>query len=356
INNGNLTIAGQTAPGGGIQISGQLTGNSLLNIYASNVVVQYLKLRHGYGSGTVTQDGDCIGAYGKNIMIDHCTVMWTTDENTSSWAVSANQINNVTWSWCLLAEPMLSHPTNLLTGGNTSTIADGMVNLDAHHCLFSNSSHRNPLVMIKSFRFVNNIVYNWKYRATHMSGGANVDIIGNLYKAGPITPSTSNYEICAYPLSQGEGQAAFGSPSIYAVGNQGPHVSNPASDNWVMVRETNSENGSNPTVGPLSTTYKRTTPMAALPYPIPVTAVGSLAAAIIPTVGASRRLDANGAWVANRDAVDTRLINEYNAGTGILPAHEDDVGGFPVIASGTAYADTDQDGMADAWEMAQFGN
>ncbi|MDP3070204.1 MAG: LamG-like jellyroll fold domain-containing protein, partial [Opitutaceae bacterium] len=47
---------------------------------------------------------------------------------------------------------------------------------------------------------------------------------------------------------------------------------------------------------------------------------------------------------------------EYNAGTGILPAHEDDVGGFPVIASGTAYADTDQDGMADAWEMAQFGN
>jgi hypothetical protein len=33
-----------------------------------------------------------------------------------------------------------------------------------------------------------------------------------------------------------------------------------------------------------------------------------------------------------------------------------DVGGWPKLDRGTTYADTDHDGMADAWEQAHFGN
>lgn len=51
----------------------------------------------------------------------------------------------------------------------------------------------------------------------------------------------------------------------------------------------------------------------------------------MPIVGASRRLDCNGNWVANRDAVDVRLINQYktNMGNNFVVASETEVGGIP---------------------------
>jgi hypothetical protein len=59
-----------------------------------------------------------------------------------------------------------------------------------------------------------------------------------------------------------------------------------------------------------------------------------------------------GNWVSSRDAVDARIIQEYKDNKGIIPITENDVGGFPTIADGTPCADTDHDGMPDAWEDA----
>jgi hypothetical protein len=67
-------------------------------------------------------------------------------------------------------------------------------------------------------------------------------------------------------------------------------------------------------------------------------------------VGASHRLNERGEWVPNRDAVDSRLINEYRTGAGRLRFDEYDAGGFPTISSGAPYTDQDHDGMADVWE------
>ena len=141
-----------------------------------------------------------------------------------------------------------------------------------------------------------------------------------------------------------------GNSSLYVAGNIGPNNANPVNDNWVMVREITDENGD--TVGALSTKYRRATPLPALPVPITVDPVNTLEAVMLPTVGASQRLDCLGNWVPNRDAVDTRIINEYNTSRGIIPATENDVGGFPVIANGTPCPDSDHDGMPDAWEQA----
>ncbi len=90
------------------------------------------------------------------------------------------------------------------------------------------------------------------------------------------------------------------------------------------------------------------------PQQIPITVddVNHLEDHLFSTVGASQRLDCNGNWVPNRDAVDTRLINEYKAGTGIIPTSETQVGGFPTIDPGSACADSDHDGIPDAWEIA----
>jgi hypothetical protein len=117
-----------------------------------------------------------------------------------------------------------------------------------------------------------------------------------------------------------------------------------------MVRQISSEGGSE--LGPLSTQYKRTSPLPKLPFPITVHPANELETVILPTVGASRRLDCMGNWVSNRDAVDTRIIQEYHTNKGIIPTTEDDVGGFPVIAGGTPCVDSDGDGMPDDWEVA----
>jgi hypothetical protein len=74
---------------------------------------------------------------------------------------------------------------------------------------------------------------------------------------------------------------------------------------------------------------------------------------MLADVGASRRLDQDGNWVPNRDAVDERLVREYRTGTGKLVYDVNDVGGFPAIPAGTPYADTDRDGMPDAWEKTR---
>jgi hypothetical protein len=54
----------------------------------------------------------------------------------------------------------------------------------------------------------------------------------------------------------------------------------------------------------------------------------------------------------SRDAVDTRLINHYNAGDGTLSETRT----YPTIANGTAVTDTDNDGMKDSWETSNFGD
>ena len=52
---------------------------------------------------------------------------------------------------------------------------------------------------------------------------------------------------------------------------------------------------------------------------------------------------------------NSRRIEQLRTNTGIsaLPVKEDDVGGFPTIAGGTACADADHDGMPDVWERAR---
>jgi hypothetical protein len=88
-------------------------------------------------------------------------------------------------------------------------------------------------------------------------------------------------------------------------------------------------------------------------HPITIHAAGQLEAVLLPDVGASRRLDEAGRWVSNRDAVDERLIREYRSGTGKLIGSVEEGGGFPAIAKGIPYPDSDADGMSDVWEKSR---
>ena len=340
-----LTIAGQTAPGGGIQISGKNSGDNIFWIQTHDVIIRFMRLRHGYNVNS-NQSGDPVGVYYENNIIDHCTLMWGADQNTSAWG-NYGPLNRVTWSWNIIAEPLSAHPVNFLMGSDTVSNSTNMTDLDAHHNLLANSSHRNPQINIKSFRFVNNIVYNWFNRASYVGGGILADFIGNIYKVGPLLLlaqlAISGHEITTDASKYVNDNCPLGAPSIYVINNKGPFNTNPSNDNWSMVWETG-------IMDTLSTAYRRIIPMLTLPFPIPIDSTNNLETLLLSTVGASQRLDCLGNWVNNRDSCDIRIINEYNSGSGIVPTTENDVGGFPMIAGGSPCPDTDHDGMPDAWE------
>jgi hypothetical protein len=344
--NSYLTVAGQTAPGGGIEISAKNISGSVVEVHAHDVIWRYTRLRVGYTANQLKDGFDIIGS-AHDVIFDHNSESWTTNENLAVWGRTASQYS-VTWSWNIIAEPLANHPTNLITGADTHALADEMMNLDAHHNLLMNVNHRNPLWKHKSGRWVNNVIYNWAFRATQLGGGISADLIGNLYKPGPLTP-TRIHEVSVYQNYPGNTTTPDGDPSIYISANQGPS-SGPNGNNWNMVYEAAKENGDE--IGQLSTRFRRLSPMPVAGVAIVVDPVADLEALILPTVGASQRLNCNGNWVTNRDSVDIRLVNEYRTGKGIIATTEDDVGGFPSVEVGTPCTDSDHDGIPDVWETA----
>jgi hypothetical protein len=354
-----LTIAGQTAPGGGILITnkGSVTP-TLLGVSTHDVIVQYIRFRNAYNiacsDAAKSECGSTSAIYsgGYNVVLDHNSYSWNQDEGIGIWDATAyrSRVKNITISSNLLAEGLLGHSTGIVVGGDAvKGLVQQMTDIDIHHNLTMNNSHRNPLLMNKSSRIVNNIYYNQDYYTNQVGGGGSYDITGNLYKSGPLN-SAYVHEIQGYTAD--DTNVTPGSPSIYLSGNKGYHQTNPEGDQWVMASKVTGENGSDSKGTPIPSTWRRGTPLNDSKYPINVVPVTNIENSKLPTVGASRRLACDGTWENNRDSVDTRLIDQYNtdSGSSFIPVNEDEVGGFPVILNGTACADTDGDGMFDNYE------
>lgn len=357
VTNPYLTIAGQTAPGGGITLMGKNSRYVLFSVRTHNVTVRNLRFRKGYNSLTLRNDGDSTNATGisagstvDSVIFDSCSMSWGQDEDSEVWGLSTSPIQpkNITYSNSLLYETLDPHSKIALVGANNNMSGD-ITGIDYHRNLFGTFMERAPLFKGKELRFVNNIIWNWSRWGTQIGGGAQADIIGNLWKYGAWNPPVYPIEITAYP---GQGTTtAPGTMSLYVVGNKGPNHQTPAADNWSsMIREVASEGAS--IIGPLSTSYKRTVPLPDLQFPISVLPVENIES-LLDVIGASRRLDCQGQWVTMRDSADARIVNQYvNNTPGTLIATEDAVGGYPVLATGTLCPDTDQDGIFDAWEDA----
>lgn len=353
IGNPYITVAGQTAPGGGIQISGVNIDSMPLFIGTHDVVVRYLRIRTGrgdsysYGTGDVISMGEGTDTY--NVVLDHCSLQWGNDENVALWADSGTA-RNLTVSHSVVSEALHhdEHSTGLIVGSNT--MCEDIREISVHHNLFAHNNNRNPYTKVASQEIINNIVYNYGWLATQIAGGVQVDIVGNLYKEGVDTEGRS--EIVWRSDHSGCNEGPDGDPSIYLQDNVGPHSSDPGADHWdTMMERTVGWSWPDGMKSQVSRSYERDQPMPPWTCPVTVHSVANLESLLLDDVGASHRLDELGQWVSNRDSVDARIVEEYNLGTGEIIMTEDDVGGFPTIASGTPYADDDHDGMADAWEQ-----
>lgn len=363
-----LTVAGQTAPGGGILFSGtQMPAGSMFFITTHDVTIRYIRIRVGVGPGH--SGGPSNGVAGiammnapvYNVVIDHVSESWWDNKPFIIYTnYPAGTIHNVTIQWTMNNEglaPDASRPGSQSVCGGSGAFSSALINsaftdIDYHHNLFSDCSHRNLETAQVTMHEVNDIHYNWSFFATQYGGSQSSDVIGNKYKAGPATgaPYMCNGNPCEILILPYNGATTASTPSVYLFGNVGPNQPNPLGNQWQMAQqETCYQCGP---AGPVPSSWQRSTPLPAEQIPIVADDVNNLENVLLPTVGASQRLDCNGNWVSNRDAVDIRLINQYNSGTGAIISSETQVGGFPTIAPGTACVDSDHDGIPDAWEIA----
>src|SRR5262245_49760184 len=166
IRNGNLTIAGQTAPSPGIMIRG-----AAFKVHGSDVLIQHLRFRVGDDAGGPDPaNRDALKIEGatdrivQNVVIDHCSFSWSIDEIASVWGPN----DNITFSNNIFSEPLNDsiHPTDdgsalephgygVLLGSSAS---GGRVTLTGN--LFAHIVERNPLSRSRELVFVNNLVYD----------------------------------------------------------------------------------------------------------------------------------------------------------------------------------------------------
>jgi hypothetical protein len=251
--------------------------------------------------------------------------------------------------------------------GQGSTAPDGMTDVDFHHNVFAGSSHRLPLLTVKSARLVNNFVYGWTYYPIRGKGLR--DVVGNYFKYRSAQGFVS-HEIQAWTTNDAN-DTSF-APSFYVAGNAGPSDPN-GTNNWAMTALSVNQSGGESS-SPLSTGYRRGSPIPAPTGYVsitadPVASISSPSGSMLNTnraapfsgVGASRRLDCRGTWVDARDSVDTRIVAALINGTTLYgsysysslsasPQSQADLGGWPALASGTVCADNNNNGLPDVWE------
>ena len=180
----NITIAGQTAPGGGVTIQGMLSTAYTRRNPAHDVVVRFLRARTVAGRGS---RGDAIQfSIVDKAVIDHVSCSWAEDETIDIFSAATN----VSIQWCSVEESAVvgheegRHNYGMIAGRNSKR-------LSIHHNLFAHHARRIPAIGGGPVDFRNNVAYNFRDGMSHegnYSGTPGINIIGNYYKRGPSDP------------------------------------------------------------------------------------------------------------------------------------------------------------------------
>lgn len=330
ITNPFITIAGQTAPGGGVTLKNHPSDkDGALVIKTHDVIVRYIRSRPG-PSTKKDSDLDAIQILGddaRNVIIDHCSFSWATDEVVNTWY----RPQDITIQWSIISEGLNCstheegcHSKGMLLG------SDGSRNISVHHNLFAHNVERDPLIKTSGLvDVVNNVMYNPKWAASHITDDysrAFANFVGNYFKRGP--DSTSDYSIAA---SDDGGNGL----EVFVKGNIGPDRPRDDMGEPLVVKSEDRQW----IVGTRHQAPFVTTTSAFEAYD-----------QVLANAGATIGLDSRGDSYWRRDPVDERIINDVRNGIGSYIDDPSEVGGWPELAPGTAPKDSDHDGMPDEWE------
>ena len=344
INNPNITIAGQSAPGDGICVK-----DYPVSVAADNVIIRYMRFRMG---DEAQQEGDALGGrFHKNIIIDHCSMSWCTDECVSFYA---NE--NTSVQWCFISESLKtsfhvkgSHGYGGVWGGKNASF---------HHNLLAHHDSRNPRLgeeAGKAFALTdlvdlrNNVIYNWGGNSCYGGEAMNVNIINCYYKPGPMTSKTTRIvSIDKNKISGTEVYDIWG--KFYISGNYVDGSPATTENNW----DFGVYNQFHSSYGVIADADKAAMKLA---QPLDIKNNVTTHTALV----AYDRVLAYGGANLVRDAVDKRIVDNVknktysfegsNGGTKGAIDSQTDVGGWPELKSTTALLDTDNDGMPDEWEI-----
>ncbi|MES2431979.1 MAG: polysaccharide lyase family 7 protein [Bacteroidota bacterium] len=326
IDKNNLTIAGQTAPGQGICIKGRTL------IQGNNIILRHLHFRPHEQTG----NGDAVNINGHDIIVDHCSASWSSDEVMSTEAADVYNIS-VQWSYIYEGLDTSYHYENgILLDHSMGSLFSTLTNnakFSVHHNLYASNRTRNPKPTTGGagvnlyFDFRNNVIYNWGTKAGYSTEETDrsifINYVGNYLIAGPTTKSSSVNEAF-------EGMATT---------------------NFIYQENNKIDNNRNAVFDGINTGWNMITGIytkALSPYTVPLVNTTS------PDIALVKVLDSAGAMWWNRDAADLRVTSEVRSGTGKIINWPEQVGGWPNIAvvSRSNTWDTDQDGMPDLWENA----
>ncbi len=327
-----LTVAGQTAPSPGVTF---IRGG--FDIATHDVVIQHIRVRPGAagfakGSG---HDFDAISTIGAHdVIVDHCSLTWATDENLSAsgprftgvtpreWRAGAS--HRITFSNNLVAEG-LAHATHAKgEHSKGSLIHDNAADILIVGNLYAHNWERNPLFKggVQGM-VINNLIYDPGPRALHYNLIAEewrghefqtgrMVAIGNVLRAGPSTPDS-----VPFMMLGGSGRLEWYASDNLAVDRIGRPL---------------------PQIGRYTTAPVDLVAIERPPLPFGVTLLPAVEVqdAVIRDAGARP-------W--DRDAVDARIVANVIEGRGRVIDNERDVGGYP------AYPETRQPFDPAAWDL-----
>lgn len=352
IQNGDVTIAGQTAPGDGICLK-----NYNFRIHASNVIVRFIRCRMGDEKKT---EDDAMNLYTsennlKDIIIDHCSLSWSTDECGSFYGMT-----NFSLQWCVLSESLLNsvhgkgkHGYGGIWGGTNATY---------HHNLLAHHYSRNPRLdhdYVSTLKgpvsLVNNVIYNWGDNSTYGGESANdkneykqYNVINNYYKPGPATVSGKYRFIDPWTKACDNCSKAMGTKTIvpghfHMSGNVFSTNDDWSADNWKGTTASADVIATIKADSPFTYHEKATS--------LSLQSADNAYSSVLTYAGASLKRDAVDERVAKETREGTFTYKGSNGGDKGFIDSQTDVGGWPAYTGETRSAFPDWVGDPNAYTL-----
>lgn len=365
ISAGDLTIAGQTAPGDGICVAGYP-----VRVAADNVIIRFMRFRMGDLHSEVEDDA-LGGRQIKNVIIDHCSASWSVDE-----CVSFYGDENLTLQWCIVSESL--RYSNHQKGAHGYGGIWGGANVSFHHNFLTHHSSRTPRLGPMDITdgrdnvdLRNNVIYNYgEVVGCYGAEGMDANIVNCYYKPGP---GTTTGDRRAMLISIGVNNDDTARPKLgkyYIDGNWCSSLKDIyKTPTNTLEKATTADNWNAKAVQCSGITAAERAGMRLSEPNNPGTVTTHTAQTafekVMNTVGCS----------LSRDTIDARLVKECRGGTytfqgtsdpsgrsypGIIDSQNDtkprgagdDWSPWPELKQTQCPLDTDRDGMPDDWEEA----